>query len=105
MGWASWTELCRLGAYARHAGVAAFEVADDRHERGGRPFGLAPEPRQEGVDRLVIGLHHAEAVARRLLGRGLARPGDQAVEISGDATVGQLVVEHVVGARVARAQL
>ena len=70
----SWPELRRLGAQPRHAGVAAFEVADDRHQRHGGPFGPAPGPGDDGVDRLVVGLHDAEAMARRLLGRASRSP-------------------------------
>jgi hypothetical protein len=62
-------------------------------------------PGHYGVDRFLIGLHHAEGMARRRVGHGSADPGRQAVEVPGNAFASKLVVEHVGAAGVADTQL
>src|SRR5579862_8619299 len=94
IGCRSWAQLVWLGAQPRHAGGAAFEMADHRHEGDG---GLLQEPASPGedrVDRLGVGLQHAEIVARRPAGPGLAGPLRETVEIAADAVARELVVEN-----------
>ena len=94
---ASWPELRRLGAQARHAGVAAFEMADDRHQRGDRRSGPAACTRRRWRrSPASSGCITPKSWRGRLLGRASrrpSRPGGRGCRRCRPA--GQLVVEHV----------
>ena len=70
--WAGWARMRAMQA-SRHSKWPMIGTSDTVVGVG-QPLA----PGDDGVDRRVVRLHHAEGVPRRLVGRALAGPGDAA---------------------------